>query len=989
MINNIADCSNWIEKEHFKFKNSDTVDFLDTRFYKILEISFDEEFPRREAFENIISTIDNPEINFVYILCGEKDGVAIYMGIVKNYNNENNLEVEDYGSALRDSIAGNYLGTRVEKIEKNRFDKLLDKIKTYDKRSVITGIPSAVEDDIRTGKNFQGIDRLINSMLGEEWLMMIICEAVDQNTIEDYLEDIYECYNRILPETKFSVNEAENKSSSEGESKSEGTNTSKSKGTGTSSGSSSDSKSTSQNITEGSSDSTSTSTSTSIGKSNSKSWDIMNKRNAQVLKYIDDELLERVYYGKSKGFYKSTTFALAKNNRVLYKIEKSIQSIFQGDSSSFSPLISRRIEISDKNSNEIITKHLSHFQSYEILAENDFLYPTLFCNPYDKSHNKLGVSTFLTSKEISIIAGIPQKEVPGLKLKTGVDFGLNITSHGETSIDLGYILQRGIPLKRNTVHLDRLNITKHTFICGVTGSGKTTTAQKILLESNLTFLIIEPAKTEYRTLIDNKKDILYFTPGREDLVPFRLNPFELLAGEKLTPHVDMLIATFNASFPMEASMPYILKEAIYKTYEKFGWDFESSTNIYHDDEKTDNSDGILWPTIKDLISEIEKTIKRKGFSERLEGEYIGTFNSRLTDLTIGTRGKIFNSRMSVDFENLLDRNVVIEMDDLKDVSDKTLLMGFILSRMNEALKIRHRKKPDFKHITLIEEAHRLLSKTSYSDTGAKQLAVGTFTDMLAEVRKYGEGLIIVDQIPNKLAPEVLKNTNTKIIHKTFASDDKESIGDTIGLDKKQKDFLSNLETGQAIIYSEGWNKPVFVKIEKGTSTESVIDEKRIKEIGYKYILDSKQIYFNYCYEDELDETQVSELLLNLNLKLKKLIFPYLEKLSDVIDKEGEEKFFMEFKNNLNIFSSYFKISEKKIPSILSNLVIERLGILCFFEGNTISDLGIKKEKIHKHFTDTFKIILVNKNPKKALKELRGEYNQAEEYDWYIPLKELN
>ncbi|MDY3740328.1 MAG: hypothetical protein SO022_07710 [Selenomonadaceae bacterium] len=106
--------------------------------------------------------------------------------------------------------------------------------------------------------------------------------------------------------------------------------------------------------------------------------------------------------------------------------------------------------------------------------------------------------------------------------------------------------------------------------------------------------------------------------------------------------------------------------------------------------------------------------------------------------------------------------------------------------------------------------------------------------MLAEVRKYGESLIIVDQIPDKMTPEVLKNTNTKIIHKLFAQDDKDAIGNTMALKDDQKAYLSNLQQGRAIVFSQGWTKAVQVQItdnkysEKNMLTDEMIHDKSMK-----------------------------------------------------------------------------------------------------------------------------------------------------------------
>jgi len=181
-----------------------------------------------------------------------------------------------------------------------------------------------------------------------------------------------------------------------------------------------------------------------------------------------------------------------------------------------------------------------------------------------------------------------------------------------------------------------------------------------------------------------------------------------------------------------------------------------------------------------------------------------------------------------------------------------LMMGLILARMNEAIKGRQLREAEngnegiFQHLTLIEEAHRLLAKAEPGTDDSRRHAVDTFTDMLAEVRKYGEGLIIVDQIPNKLTPEVLKNTNTKIIHKLFAKDDREVVGDSMGLDDDQKKYLSRLRTGEAIIFSGNWPKAAHAKIEQLPNGKAMgISElnKKLKQHGSEWKVNNQQLYF--------------------------------------------------------------------------------------------------------------------------------------------------
>ena len=228
----------------------------------------------------------------------------------------------------------------------------------------------------------------------------------------------------------------------------------------------------------------------------------------------------------------------------------------------------------------------------------------------------------------------------------------------------------------------------------------------------------------------------------------------------------------------------------------------------------------------------------------MQSEYLGSLVSRLSNLTVGAKGRMLNCDRSIDFSYLADHNVILELEDLKNPEDKSLFMGFILSRLSAVIKNKHKQNPDYKHVTLVEESHRLLSKVEYGDSGSKKTSVETFTDLLAEVRKYGEGLIIVDQIPNKLAPDVLKNTNTKIVHRIFARDDKEAIGDTMMMDDKQKEFLSSLPIGHTIIFAENTDRPIHVAIEATSNTnEAEISDEVVRE----RFLANKEHYGN-CYD---------------------------------------------------------------------------------------------------------------------------------------------
>lgn len=201
-----------------------------------------------------------------------------------------------------------------------------------------------------------------------------------------------------------------------------------------------------------------------------------------------------------------------------------------------------------------------------------------------------------------------------------------------------------------------------------------------------------------------------------------------------------------------------------------------------------------------MIRELDHVIKAQKMGKEFEEKYRGPLVSRLTDLTRGPLGAILDVRQSIDWDALLDQRAVLELEEVKSPQAKALLMALTLGALAEAVKARHARDRRFQHLTLVEEAHRLLAQPAPGTDDSRALAVSAFADLLAEVRKYGEGLIVVDQIPAKLIPDVLKNTHTKIVHRLFAADDRRAMGDAMMMNEEQRDFLPKLKTGEAVVY---------------------------------------------------------------------------------------------------------------------------------------------------------------------------------------------
>jgi hypothetical protein len=870
--------------------------------FHIEELTFEEDNPRKEALENVISALRVDGINFVYILMGDRKGVSFYFGIVKDQNKtvDLQLDVDDIGRyILKSNMEGNFRGSKITE-QSSKKETILANIKAMKRVARIDGVPSVNTDN----EDFQGVDRLVDVMMGDDFAVIVLASPlsnIEMNTIEDTLCDFY---NKLSPLAKVSVQESKGSSDTTGssvsrnDSKTEGTNSGdstadakgQSKGaskTNNESSGNSIKTSTSTAATQGASD-TRTETFTngkSVSKTDgtsessnklrthsagtNKSREFANKVVSEWMEYIDEVLLKRMEYGRNKGLFSTSIYLLAHEKGTLLKMGNTISALFSGVETNKAPL-----KLSYLSNEQEITaiKNLQQPKYQQQSTPNMEQMQILF----SKSPGKL--SSWLSTNELCVIAGLPQKEVVGLPLKEEVEFGLNIKKQEIESANLlllGNLVRSGSVLDID-VSIDRQVLNKHIFITGVTGSGKTTTCQRILESANMPFLVIEPAKTEYRILTKRHKDILIFTLGDDSVAPFRLNPFEFLEGENITARVDMIKANIEAAFDMEAAIPQIIEAALYKCYEDYGWDIATSQNSVYE---TPFADGVYaFPTLDDLIKQTQNVVEQQGFDDRLKNDYIGSIKARLQGLLVGSKGFMLNTPRSIDFKKLVERNVILELDEIKSGAEKSLIMGFVLINLNEAIKAKYKEyknqedRQSFKHITLIEEAHRLLAKHIPGDSPSKKLGVETFADMLAEVRKYGESLIIVDQIPDKLTPEVLKNTNTKIVHKLFASDDKNAIGNTMSLSDEQKAFLSNLEVGRAIVSNQDFAKPIQVQIKQlnnvSTTESALIEDSKIRELALTYYQKNYKsgiIQGLEVYNTEPTLEQVEELL-SMNVK---------------------------------------------------------------------------------------------------------------------------
>lgn len=827
-----------------ELEKENSLDLLNSfTFYKICECKIYDVDDRFEYFleklKKLFTAAYSMNRNVYYGIVGDNGNVSLVFGVdAKNGENETILSI----------IKGLLSGIKIEKYDKKFIIEKDDNGKDK-KRYVgcISGVPAVKIDGEYQKKD---LSPLIRSLNKENYTIMILCKPLKQESIQEKINEAINIQDKCFAISKRTLSLQTGKSEGETHTETEGVNYSKTQSSnfimrlvdffrG------------SQTETEGKSESVSEAISKTINENKSIAGDIQNGFAIELMK-MAESTIERLKIGRNIGMWE-TVISYSSDSKLAMDI---IQGSLYSEIASEVPEILPPVVF-----------------PYENTIEEQAIIPKgFFENEKDYKNN---LCSLITSEEICGICSIPIENTFGFEINESKGYALNYLKK-ENDKTLGYVCEYDNPLDNVPFGLSEEDLNKHVFVCGITGSGKTNTVKKILESVNEPFLVIEPVKKEYRNI---KKDIEVYTMGRPEINCIKMNPFYVPMGISLQQHIDSLKDLFSASFSFYGPMPYIFEKCLYNIYEKKGWNLTFGLHSYYLEENKNNlseelfdnkkleefyktiSHKYLFPNMQDLKEEVAKYINKMPYKGELKGNIEGAIKARIDSLCVGAKGYMFNTNDMFDFDIIFNQNSVFELEGLADDSDKAFALGLLIIYINEYRQVDKEinNKKGLKHLLVIEEAHRLLKNVSTEkneDIGnPKGKAVEHFTNMLAEMRSYGQGVIVAEQIPNKLAPDVIKNSSNKIVHRIIAKDDQEVIANSIGIYPEDAIYLGNSKTGYALCHKEGMVQPVIVKIDEVESNnisdknlyEKNIDEK-IKNINKSVIKNqlSNDIYAWAC-----------------------------------------------------------------------------------------------------------------------------------------------
>lgn len=571
--------------------------------------------------------------------------------------------------------------------------------------------------------------------------------------------------------------------------------------------------------------------------------EVCNKAVEELLTRIDEQI-KRTKESEDYGCYSCAAYFLSSRPSKALLAANTYRSLMIGEGSSVE---SGAVNLwQDRASVTAMREYLKRF-THPVFARQ------LWENEADSLFYTAG--TLVSGRELPMHLGLPTRSVHGLPIIEHAEFGRNVPDEAmpdEDKMNLGKIYHMGKEEAAGLL-LNRQAMASHTFITGSTGTGKSNAVYHLLDEitknGQTTFLVVEPAKGEYKNVFGNCTDVQVFGTNPRETPLLRMNPFAFPENIHILEHIDRLVEIFNACWPMYAAMPAVLKDAIERSYQKVGWDLRNS-----------ESEKGIFPTFFDLLDILPSVIEESHYSKDTQSDYVGALCTRVKSLTNGIYGSVLCAEDALSDAEMFDQNVIVDLSRVGSMETKSLLMGILVMKLQEYRMCSSGMNSRLRHVTVLEEAHNLLRKTSaeQSQEGAnlQGKSVEMLANAIAEMRTYGEGFIIADQAPGLLDMSVIRNTNTKIILRLPDEEDRKLVGKSAALKEAQIDELSKLPLGVAAVYQNEWPEAVLCKIEAYPMPENAVYHKPSK---MPHEINAEFVFGQLAVGKELEPLSISEM----------------------------------------------------------------------------------------------------------------------------------
>ncbi len=928
------------------------------RMMCINKIVFDPTEDSKDKLISVYSALYSSQSSVALFVCGKGKSVEFYICT----RNEANPGLA--GDLLEKSLSANFPGTDYSMMSGSQIEEIIKYISSVDKSlAAVSLIPSARDDDKE--KFVQGIEKFINGMQGKNYTAIFLATPVSSTVLEQRKHGYEEIYSSLSSHSKLTLSYAQNKSTAvsdslsasfskainDGVSNTNGRSDSSSSGSnygsnsgssfsgegwgfnsGSSSGSfnsyttgSSFSHTVSKSVTTTEGDTHTVGKTDTTGTTDTITLNFDNKGIQGLLEKTERQL-KRIELGMSYGAWETACYFLSDDIATTAMAANMCKALFTGDESCVE---NSHINIWNMSRSTEIKRIVNHIC---------YLVHPISTIPEYSGYvsQEVTPTNLLTGNELPIILGLPKKSVNGVSVIEMAEFGRSVVYERQPSrtIEFGSIYHMGridgVDVKKNSdkgtrVPLDMNLLSSHCFITGSSGSGKSYATYELLdslLSNGIKMLVIEPAKGEYKQVFGGYKGIRIYTTNPAIYRMLRINPFQFPENLHILTHIEKLIQIFNASWSLYAAMPAILKDAVVKSYVKCGWDTDNSIWI---EGVSDHK----YPTFKDVMEILPNIINSSDYSSDAKGDYKGALLTRVKSMTDGINGMIFEKSEGIKDSLLFDSNTVIDLSEIGSEETIALLMGVIIMKLGEyrqsvrKAKTSGTRDAEINHITVLEEAHNLLKRTSKDQSQEGANIVGKSVEMISnsikEMRTYGEGFIIIDQSPMAVDTSAIENTSTKIIMNTPAKDACEELGSALALNEEQTRELSRLATGVAAVFQKGWLVPVLMKVDKWDDRYEVQPEQEnradMRDVRSKLILELhyqsiggvysaaklKAVIRNSAILREKKE-ELTEIVARLNDMLEE---------SGTIDKKSLGLFYLDFASCVKLFDV---LKTEKIPN---------------------------------------------------------------------------